>query len=109
MNMDTVASGIRTELPLSPPLSGPDKPESGNELQHTSLQRERIPVWDVPSDSAESQVSTTATPSSAEQEIDTDSSKTEKMIEKWRLIRLVDKNRARTKVADPMTGSGIRS
>ena len=109
MNMDAMASGIGTELPLSPPLSGPDKPESGNELQHTSHQRQKLQVWDVPSDSVESQDSTTATSSSAGQEIDTDGGKTEKMIEKWRLIRLADKNRARKKVADPITGIGTRS
>ena len=100
MNMDLIPSGIRSEIPLSPPLSRPGNHEPVNKPLHATNQREQLPVWDVPSDSAESGDSTSASASSLEQETSKNGGDCDQMIEKWRLIKLADKNRARKKVAD---------
>lgn len=92
--MDVMAGSLGPENISSPPLSRPGEPESGNELPHANGQRPRTPNWDVSDDS------TSASSSSDELETDKNGGDCDNMIEKWRLIRLADRQRSQTKVAD---------
>lgn len=90
--MDVMASDLEPENPSSPPLSRPGNPESGNQPSHATSHRPRIADWDISSDS------TSASSSSAELETDRNSGDCDKMMEKWRLIRLADRQRSQTKI-----------
>ena len=96
-----MADPIGPEIPISPPSSRSDELESQNMALHVTDQRGKVPVWDVPDDSTEteSHSSTSASPSIAEQESNRDDGGArDRMIEKWRSIKIADKNRARKKV-----------
>ena len=104
--MDVMTGGVGPEIPISPPSSRSDDLESQHMTVHVADQHGKRPVWDVPDDSTESHVSTSASPSVAEQESTRDDGgASERMIEKWRSIKIADKNRAQKKVsvgeADP--------
>lgn len=102
MNMDIMPSSVGPEIPISPPSSRSDELESQNMALHVTDQRGKLPVWDVPDDSTESHGSTSMSPSVAERESSRDDGGAcDRMIEKWRLIKIADKNRARKKVAHP--------
>ena len=98
--MDLMTDDIGSEIPISPPLSRSDRPEPQDKPLHVTNQREQLPVWDVSDDSAESHNSTSASASSAEQETNTDLNLGvhERMIKKWRAIKIADKQRAQKKV-----------
>ena len=97
--MDIMSGAIGPEIPISPPSSRSDELESQNMALHITDQRGKLPVWDVPDDSTESHSSTSASPSIAEQESNRDDGGArDRMIEKWRSIKIADKNRARKKV-----------
>ena len=101
MNMDIMTGAIAPEIPISPPSSRSDELESQNMALHGSHQNGKLPVWDVPDDSTESHSSTSASPSIAEQGgNEDDGGARERMIEKWRSIKIADKNRAQKKVWD---------
>ena len=96
--MDVMAGSTGPEIPISPPSSRSDDLEAPNMALNVTDQRGKLPVWDVPDDSSES---SSASPSIAEQEGDrNDNGARDRMIEKWRLIKLADKNRAQKKVSD---------
>lgn len=97
MNMDIVAGGLESEDSFPPPLSRPGKPESGSEQPYCTDQRLKLSVWDEPTDSADSHGSTSMSTSSDELETDRNGDNCEKMIERWRLIRLADKDRPKKK------------
>lgn len=100
-NMDVMAGGIESDVPIAPTLSRPHRPEPGNKSLQSTDQRAQLPVWEVPDDSAESHGSTSASSPSAEQETNKDAhDPCDRMIEKWRLIKVADKNRAQNKVAN---------
>ena len=95
MNMDIMTGGIGPEIPISPPSSRSDELESHNMALHPTDQGGKLPVWDIADDSTESHVSTSASPSIAEQEsLRDDGGASDRMIEKWRSIKIADKNRA---------------
>ena len=99
--MDIMAGAIGPEIPISPPSSRSDDLEPPNMPLHVTDQRGKLPVWDVPDDSTESHVSTSASPSIADQESNRDDGgASDRMIEKWRSIKIADKNRAQKKVSD---------
>ena len=80
---------------LSPlPLSHPADTLLETAPLRDSRERTQSSDWDVPNDSAESHDSTSATPSSAAQETESNRGNCDEMIEKWRLIKLADKTRA---------------
>ena len=101
MNMDSMPGGNGPEIPISPPSSRSDELESQNMTVHVTDQHRKLPVWDLPDDSTESHGSTSMSPSVAEREshID-DGGARDRMIEKWRSIKIADKNRAQKKVSD---------
>ena len=98
--MDIMAGGIGPEIPISPPSSRSDELEASSIALQVTDQRGKLPVWDVPDDSTESHGSTSASPSIAEQESNRDDGGArERMIEKWRSIKIADKNRPKEKVS----------
>ena len=101
MNMDVMTGAIAPETPISPPSSRSDELEPQSMALHASHQNGKLPVWDVPDGSTESTSSTSASPSIAEQESNRDDGGArDRMIEKWRSIKIADKNRAQKKVLD---------
>lgn len=100
-NMSVMASGIGPDVPIAPTSSRPHNPEPGNKSLQSTDQRAQLPMWEVPDDSAESHSSTSASSPSAEQETNKDAHDPyDKMIEKWRLIKVADKDRAQKKVTN---------
>lgn len=100
-NMDVMAGGIGPDVPIAPTLSRPHRPEPGDKSLQSLDQRAQLPVWEVPDDSAESHGSTSASSPSAVQETNKDAhDPCDRMIEKWRSIKVADKNRAQKKVAN---------
>ena len=97
-----MAGPVGPEIPISPPSSRSDELESQSMALHVTDQHGKLPVWDVPDESTDSHASTSASSSVAEQESnrDDDGGARDRMIEKWRAIKIADKNRARKKVSD---------
>ncbi len=98
--MDDITDGFGAESISSPPSSHPVRPEPVTKPPNATEQRVNLQEWDVSTDSADSHVPTSTSPSSNDLEIDKNREACEKMEEKWRLIRLADKNTARKKVDD---------
>ena len=99
--MDIMAGGIGPEVPISPPSSRSDELESHSMALPATDQCGKLPVWDIPDDSTESHVSTSESPSIAEQGSNRDDGgASDRMIEKWRSIKIADRNRAQKKVSD---------
>ncbi len=98
--MDDITDGFGPESISSPPSSHAVRPESVTQPLNNTEQRVNLQDWDISTDSADSQVPTSTSPSSNELETDKNDNACEKMIEKWDLIRHADKNRARKKVND---------
>ena len=99
--MDVMPGAIGPEIPISPPSSRSDELESQSMPLHVTDQHGKLPVWDVPDESTDSHSSTSASASEAEQESNRDDGGArDRMIEKWRAIKIADKNRARKKVSD---------
>ena len=97
--MDDVPDGLIPESPLSPPLSRPGEPESENRPPYASDQREKQPRWDDSNHSDDLSNLTLANPSTDNLEIGGHDDGCDGMVEKWRSIKLADKNRIEKKVA----------
>ena len=106
---DVTASSLGPESQLSMPLSRPGIPESGNEESDIASQNLKPPHWDDSNDSDDSYNSTSASPSSEERGTDGNGGNCDKMVEKWRLIRLADKNTPPKKVDDVKAAFVTRS
>ncbi len=90
--MDVVVSGLEPENSNSPSLSGPDKPESVHQPAYPTGQSVNLAIWDNSTDSVDSSYSTSASSSTSEIETGKNDDRCDKMVEKWRLIRLADKS-----------------
>ena len=97
---DVTASSLGPESQLSMPLSRPGIPDSGNEESYIASQHVKLPHWGDSNDSDDSYDSTSASPSSEERETNGNGGNCDKMVERWRLIRLADKNTPPNKVDD---------
>ena len=97
--MDLVPGRVEPNNLSPPPLSHPGDTLLENAPLRDSGERSELLGWDVPNDSAESNDSTSATSCSIVQEPERNSGNCDEMIEKWRCIRLADKNKAQKKVA----------
>ena len=105
-----MAGGIGPEVPISPPLSRPDRPEPHDKSLHATEQHKQPEIWEVPDDSTESHDSTSPTPSSAEPETNRDDGGAcNRMIGKWDAIKRADRNEAQKKVYDAYADLRIRS
>ncbi len=98
--MDVIVSGLEPESSFSPSLSGPDKPESAHQPAYPTGQSVNPANWDNSTDSADSNYSTSASSSTSEAETVRNDDRCDKMVEKWRLIRLADKTGRQKKVDD---------
>lgn len=85
---------------LGPENSRPGNQDSPNKPPYAPGQRAKSPDWDVANDSATSYDSTSASPSMNEVGADRNGDGCDDMMEKWRLIRLADrdKDKARKKI-----------
>lgn len=99
-SMDVIHDILGLDKSSSAPLSYPTEMDPGDQVLQATDEREQMHHWDVSNDSATSHDTTSASPSSSEVETDRNEGRCDEMIEKWRLIRLADKNRARKKVTD---------
>lgn len=98
MDMDISPDGFGPELSPSPPILRTGNHEPDDKLLPNNDPHQLLPEWDLPNDSAESQDTTSSTSSIPEQEPEMDRSACDNMVEKWRLIKLADKMRAKKKV-----------
>lgn len=99
MNVDVIASGPQPENSISPSLSHTAESESVSKPEYATGQIAKMPDWNVSNDLAESNNSTSASTFSNETQTIRNDDDCDKMVEKWRLIRLADRNEAQKKVA----------
>ena len=98
--MDIIANSLGTNISFSPFFSHPGKPESGNKSPSAIDQCVGLSGHIDVDNSADSHESTSASSSSDEEETVGKDDDCDKMLEKWRLIRLSDRNKAQKKVDD---------
>ncbi|KAF6219701.1 hypothetical protein HO133_004170 [Letharia lupina] len=101
MSMDVIANGLGADNSSTPPLSRSGKPESGDKPPYVIGQRVELPPAHESNDSTDSYTSTSASSSTDELETDGKDDDCDRMVEKWRLIRLADKTRVQKKKIYP--------
>ena len=108
--MDVIANGLGADNSSTPPLSRSGKPESGDKPPYVIGQRVELPPAHESNDPTDSYNSTSASSSTDELETDGKDDDCDRMVEKWRLIRLADKNSVqKKKVAEAGIGTFKRS
>ena len=107
LNLD----GFGPELSPTPPLMRTGNRDPDDKPLPINDQHQTLPNWDLPNDSADSQDSISSSSSIAEQEpeMNGNGGDCDRMIEKWRLIKLADKNRAQKKVTEAQAAVYTRS
>lgn len=93
-------SGLGSESPFSPPPSRSGRPESENQPQSTAGQPVGTVGWDTSNDTDNLLDPRPTGPSSNQLNSNNNSAGCDKMVEKWRLIRIADRNQSKRKVAD---------
>ena len=107
--MDAIVSAFRPDTAFSAFFSRSGESESGNKSPSATNQNVELPGHINMDKTDESSESTSTSSFSNEAEIVRMDDNCDNMIEKWRLIKLADKQKAQKKVADAKNDTLTRS
>ena len=96
--MDGIINGLLPEHSYSPPSPHMGETELGNKTPYANEQGAKTIGWELPSDSADSFETSSTSPSTKDSAIDSNGAGCDALVEKWRLIRLADKNKSQRRV-----------